>query len=524
MGRTVIANILGARGDKGKTGDQGPMGPQGPQGPQGVIGPIGPKGDPGNLSQTVDTLAAVANKAVNLAPNPRLANGSTDWASNWYGGSNGTVTSTGSTTRVADAELGGWGWQKTWSVVGGSATDTGISYNGIACTAGLPYSFSAKIKANCALPVSICVVWINGSNAEIAGTRSISLINGKETVLTPNGTAITLTLENAIAPAGAVKLMVLIGHEHTANAYTYSVGDSFTVGQIVVEQSAKLSKGVTYWDGDASGAYWMATPHASTSVTAVIGRGTKDSTQLLRGDGTWASVQDAVVLTGNVDFNTITVPGKYRFEGLGTPLNAPPLGGMYGYMEVSYNGSGRLMQTVYGGASGEIGRVIFQRGLAGGTWYGWYRYSSTKIDKTAGIAIYTWDHLAQRDQLTYGDTGWRDVTALIAQGMTSGGTVYVRRNNSLVTFEMNNWAPSASGGVTLLTLPAGFIPNINLYMPFIHGASRTLRSMFIGNTGSLGINNVATAGETYSASIQWQTNDAWPATLPGTAIGTIPNA
>lgn len=225
-------------------------------------------------------------------------------------------------------------------------------------------------------------------------------------------------------------------------------------------------------------------------------------------------------MANGADFNNYTTDGRFRFDGLTGALNAPPVSQMYGFMDVQTSGVGRVTQTVYPSSSGDAGRVIYQRNLAGGVWRGWYAYNSNRIDKSAGLAIYQWDNLAARDQLVYGDTGWRDVTSDFPTLTT--GSVLIRRLGYTVYFRMNGLFATAGGNQVIGTLPDGFRPAFGDTEFLGHtGTGAPVRVNVTTNGNVTGYTLTTSHLITYSGSIA--VSQAWPTTLPGTASGTIPN-
>jgi hypothetical protein len=184
-----------------------------------------------------------------------------------------------------------------------------------------------------------------------------------------------------------------------------------------------------------------------------------------------------------------------------------------------------ILQTYYPftGSSGVNPRQFYRRYLvANTTWGPWESYVAQRVDQTAGRAIYTFDTINQREQLIYGDTGWRDITTAFGGGV--GGALYLRRANSQVSLQMAGFqmATAIPNGTAISNLPVGFRPTVNSYYPLIHGASRNSRSFYMGANGTGGFNN-AFADENYSSLIQWSTIDAWPTSLPGASYTGIPN-
>jgi hypothetical protein len=148
-------------------------------------------------------------------------------------------------------------------------------------------------------------------------------------------------------------------------------------------------------------------------------------------------------------------------------------------------------------------------------------------DETVGRRQFAWDTVNNRWQLVYGDTGWRDVTAsLNAIASVTYGYCYIRRIGAVVHVHARVTSTVATALASMYTTPTGF--------RFRNGVADYGFTAFTA-TGAAGGRFVSAAGvdiyaQTFAAVtsltllFQYPTDDAWPATLPGTAVGTIPFA
>lgn len=139
--------------------------------------------------------------------------------------------------------------------------------------------------------------------------------------------------------------------------------------------------------------------------------------------------------------------------------------------------------------------------------------SLLQIKESIGRVLTVWDYRNQREQMIYGDTGWRNITSLLASG-TYAANVWIRRQGSEVTVNMQD-VTTGAGLVTLFTLASGYRPdgpsvragiisdgnNSRVVSPF--GSSFRLMSM----PGS----------GFWAGSVTFTTNDPWPTALPGVA-------
>lgn len=199
--------------------------------------------------------------------------------------------------------------------------------------------------------------------------------------------------------------------------------------------------------------------------------------------------------------------------------------------------AGAVTATIYLGKSGANGTVLYWDELgawqgAGGQWdlpgtpitnLGFY------TDESVGRRLFQWDANNARWQMTYGDTGWRDVTSLVnVSGWTNAPTalaVYVRRTleQSSMIVQWNAGTGSCSGE-GILTLPSGFGPAASIIAPA--GSLNTTDGANVGGwywaTGTT-LNLTSPATSVVARTITTlPCSAAWPTTLPGTASGSIP--
>lgn len=150
-------------------------------------------------------------------------------------------------------------------------------------------------------------------------------------------------------------------------------------------------------------------------------------------------------------------------------------------------------------------------------------------DESVGRRLFQWDANNARWQMTYGDTGWRDVTSLVnVSGWTNAPTalaVYVRRTleQSSMIVQWNAGTGSCSGE-GILTLPSGFGPAASIIAPA--GSLNTTDGANVGGwywaTGTT-LNLTSPATSVVARTITTlPCSAAWPTTLPGTASGSIP--
>lgn len=242
---------------------------------------------------------------------------------------------------------------------------------------------------------------------------------------------------------------------------------------------------------------------------------------------------------GTTNLNTITSPGLYRTEGtvanMVSTLNYPSA--VTGVLEVTYRSLNRIVQKFYPQSGGGQDRVFWTRSSTGdgSAWMPWVVYASQRVDNTAGRAIYTWDDVANREQLIYGDTGWRNISnePVLLNDFTAA-SMQLRRVDSSITLNFDAMkSATASGNSGFIALPVGFRPDLTNgsgnqrynTATELTGLNPTVISPEPAYGSSVNPNlrflhYVAT--RTLHGSVTFYTRDPWPTSLPGTAIGAIP--
>jgi hypothetical protein len=200
-------------------------------------------------------------------------------------------------------------------------------------------------------------------------------------------------------------------------------------------------------------------------------------------------------------------------------------------------------------SSAQVGEVFYWDAIgfwegAGGVWVpGGERVDPSTLgfyfDESVGRRQFAWDTVNNRWQLVYGDTGWRVNPGWFGADWNES-TLYVRRVNNDISFYGYLTRVTASGAVlsTLAAIPSG-------WRDYTVGQTDYPASLTAGGTRYMAIENYAGAGAnllsiqppsgtTFPAAWaaadklflpqRWVTNDAWPATNPGSASGSIPFA
>ncbi|NCU29776.1 collagen-like protein [Candidatus Saccharibacteria bacterium] len=157
--------------------------------------------------------------------------------------------------------------------------------------------------------------------------------------------------------------------------------------------------------------------------------------------------------------------------------------------------------------------------------------SGTEFRSTDGPqGAWVWMRQGSKWVVSVGDTGWRDITALFGDQLSTAYSsndygVYIRRKDEVVTINFKCAIGIGYSG-SLVAIPVGFRAggsSINATLPFnILNLWQTAGS----NTGQVQISTFfgfvvlsnVTAGTRYYGSLTYIVNDGYPSTLPGTAI------
>lgn len=236
----------------------------------------------------------------------------------------------------------------------------------------------------------------------------------------------------------------------------------------------------------------------------------------------------STVVAANTDLDLLLTEGLYQCT-IGTDANASALA------HLPMHEAGSLMITKSGNNSVQIQtyitntKSIYVRRRFSGAWGPWRAFTPSRTDLTAGRAMYTWDEQNQREQLTYGDTGWRNVTADLLNGYT--GNVYLRRIGYTVFCEGTPTPPDPMVSGDFYQVPVPFQWTSLQNVRFNSRMAGSLDPFWLvrkGPTLPLSVENIngswAPARGGFAFATSWATANAWPTTLPGTAVGAVPSA
>ncbi|WAB10050.1 hypothetical protein SEA_JUMBOSET_2 [Arthrobacter phage Jumboset] len=225
------------------------------------------------------------------------------------------------------------------------------------------------------------------------------------------------------------------------------------------------------------------------------------------------------------DWNNLIVSGTYYASGadLAGQPNSPP--SMAIGVNIIVQARNAAIITQYANTvSNAHSQILFQRSLVSGVWGPWKVFRNTSIDNTAGKVLTIWDESANRSQILFGDSGMRNLAAVLENGWTASN-IKLRRFGSTVTLTMYNLSGSASTATTFFTLPVGFRPGGNTYLPVYTTAPGSTSVVIVqAADGAVKLpTGVTLIGGAAYTEVSWTTTDSWPAVLPGSALGAIPN-
>jgi hypothetical protein len=409
---------------------------------------------------------------------------------------------------------------------------------GLIATAEGSAGAAASSAARAELEASAAKVAANAASAaagrsadESAAARSVA------------GTAVTASAE-AVSTASSAKT-VAAGVESRANAGEFkgAKGDTGPVNKLTIGTVAKADTASATITGTAPNqtlnlqlpkgdvgpavALSIGTVTSGANAAASLtGSGANQALNLTlpKGDtGGWAST----VLEANFDANTVLTPNLYSHGVATTAASNVPILGIAGHLFVyNINRQTTLVTQVWKpfphtqGVE-RWGRGEYTRMLNSQTWSPWRFTPSQRVDNSAGRAIYTWDDTANREQLVYGDTGLRNISADLMGMQPSTGNSYssIRRENNTVTLSINAEVILAdvSGSLEFYRIPAGFrnsFQQINAYA-VVKTSPVTIKSMQLVSQQYVRLYQDPKAGEQIRHTFTYQTNDPWPTVLPG---------
>lgn len=251
---------------------------------------------------------------------------------------------------------------------------------------------------------------------------------------------------------------------------------------------------------------------------------------------------------GNTHLDSlITLGTHYQPDGVnGTIANGYPTNNWAGAIEVyRWGGSANLVFQRASSPSTALDRIpgFWIRRNRGSQWTPWQFFPMQRVDNTAGRAIYTWDDTANREQLIYGDTGWRRIDSnSIVNKIWTTTNLNLRRVGNIVEFLLigvgvaNVTTPVDLQGFSAIGLediPQAWRPASNAYFTGFgrfnqntgNATPRQYVMAVMRSTGGLVFERDETSpngvlvGPSSSIYISgsYSVTTAWPTTLPGVA-------
>lgn len=148
---------------------------------------------------------------------------------------------------------------------------------------------------------------------------------------------------------------------------------------------------------------------------------------------------------------------------------------------------------------------------------------STYIDTAATTGAIRWIKATGTGNtgwvVEYGDTGWRNLTAVSLLNGWTTSSFYLRRVGNVVNVS-GTFSKASTTGVGIYTLPSGFrCTPVDVYSKF--GATSTSDDVaewfVIAANHTLSAKYTLMTGTTLYLHGSWLTTDAWPSSLPGSA-------
>lgn len=334
---------------------------------------------------------------------------------------------------------------------------------------------------------------------------------------------------SATSASGSAATATTKAAESTASANGFSMG---VVTTLPSSQSAEATISGVAPDRKLN----LGIPRGPALEVSVIGTQTGPAvpgTPGLKGDkgdkgdpGGFSTATDL----GTQDLNTILTAGLYRVTqgaNVTTALNYPVTLNATAVMSVMMVSATNVIQQFEFILSLPAAAGFWQRSTSNGgtTWGAWKFFASSRMDQTAGRALYTFDSINYRDQLIYGDTGSREISAYLDTSKWVAGNIKIRRVNydvELRAYGLDNVAGIlGSVGILNAGLPAGF-RNQHTVAGFAQigaNSGQVITAFGATQVTIVGVLDSVICGFT----ARWQTTDPWPTVLPGNADGAIPN-
>lgn len=120
-------------------------------------------------------------------------------------------------------------------------------------------------------------------------------------------------------------------------------------------------------------------------------------------------------------------------------------------------------------------------------------------------------------EVLHGDTGWRDVRTTLMNGWTAT-TFQIRRINNVVYFRGVGMNTTSATANQFFQFPAGFVNGQPFPLNYSKTSISTTPNNAVGNISYLGEAALPSTAGFGHVSANFATTEAWPVTLPGTAV------
>lgn len=295
-----------------------------------------------------------------------------------------------------------------------------------------------------------------------------------------------------------------------------------------------------------------------TVTSTMIADGTITGTDIASGTVTSANLLDATIATADLAAGAVTPikqsAGYVAKTALYTPTNDDRVidctSGTYTItLPTAVSQSGRTFiirnsgtgtitigrtgaETIAGATTQTLAGYGFIEVVSDGA--NWLVLRGAYTNETVGRRIFTFDNVNQRFQMTYGDTGWRDVTATInATHLTENpnAILFLRRVGNVVEFRYSQGASGTTTGSakTIYPILTGWRTDASLLgsgcaFPTYNPASGAFlaEGIYYG-FGSAALLTASWTAARHSGSGTYTSENVWPTSLPGTAVGSIPS-
>lgn len=141
----------------------------------------------------------------------------------------------------------------------------------------------------------------------------------------------------------------------------------------------------------------------------------------------------------------------------------------------------------------------------------------------AGTGAWAWVKTPTGWKVTYGDTGWRDITSLLASGVSgtygASKSVLTRRIGSVICLPFTVSVAEANKPLDMLTPPSGFAHDITVPYGLVASCDvqrdgTVVGAAWLDNSRPIKI-RLSTTLASSRGQLMWNTSDLWPVVLPG---------